>query len=92
MNELTTTTNIDSSKLKEVFELNEGLTTRALENLNSKAKTLPIDLTLLTIAEGDSIESEINDLRKRGADAIKMCKDRRMIFTRQFDLMKKSLS
>ena len=92
MNELTTTTNIDSSKLKEVFELNEGLTTRALENLNSKAKSLPIDLTLLTIAEGDSIESEINDLRKRGADAIKMCKDRRMIFTRQFDLMKKAFT
>lgn len=91
MNELTTT-NIDSSKLKEVFELNEGLTTRALENLNSKAKSLPIDLTLLTIAEGDSIESEINDLRKRGADAIKMCKDRRMIFTRQFDLMKKAFT
>lgn len=92
MNKLTTTTNIDSSKLKEVFELNEGLTTRALENLNSKAKSLPIDLTLLTIAEGDSIESEINDLRKRGADAIKMCKDRRMIFTRQFDLMKKAFT
>ena len=92
MNELITTTNIDSSKLKEVFELNEGLTTRALENLNSKAKSLPIDLTLLTIAEGDSIESEINDLRKRGADAIKMCKDRRMIFTRQFDLMKKAFT
>lgn len=92
MNKLTTTTNIDSSKLKEVFELNEGLTTRALENLNSKAKSLPIDLTLLTIAEGDRIESEINDLRKRGADAIKMCKDRRMIFTRQFDLMKKAFT
>ena len=92
MNKLTTTTNIDSSKLKEIFELNEGLTTRALENLNSKAKSLPIDLTLLTIAEGDSIESEINALRKRGADAIKMCKDRRMIFTRQFDLMKKAFT
>ena len=92
MDKLTTTTNIDSSKLKEVFELNEGLTTRALENLNSKAKSLPIDLTLLTVAEGDSIESEINDLRKRGSDAIKMCKDRRMIFTRQFDLMKKAFT
>lgn len=91
MNELTTTS-IDANKLKEVFELNAGLTLRATESLNNRAKTLPIDLTLLTIAEGDSIESEINDLRKRGADAIKMCKDRRMIFTRQFDLMKKAFT
>ena len=91
MNELTTTS-IDANKLKEVFELNAGLTLRATESLNNRAKTLPIDLTLLTVAEGDSIESEINDLRKRGADAIKMCKDRRMIFTRQFDLMKKAFT
>lgn len=91
MNELSTTS-IDANKLKEVFELNAGLTLRATESLNNRAKTLPIDLTLLTVAEGDSIESEINDLRKRGADAIKMCKDRRMIFTRQFDLMKKAFT
>lgn len=91
MNELTTTS-IDANKLEEVFELNAGLTLRATESLNNRAKSLPINLTLLTIAEGDSIESEINDLRKRGADAIKMCKDRRMIFTRQFDLMKKAFT
>ena len=91
MNELTTTS-IDANKLKEVFELNAGLTLRATESLNNRAKTLPIDLTLLTVAEGDGIEKEINDLRKRGSDAIKICKDRRMVFTRQFDLMKKAFT
>ena len=91
MNELTTTS-IDANKLKEVFELNEGLTLRATESLNNRAKTLPIDLSLLTVAEGDGIEKEINDLRKRGSDAIKICKDRRMVFTRQFDLMKKAFT
>lgn len=92
MNELQTTVKkLDAAKLEETFTQNEALATRAVAGIEKMISELPKDFTILDPAQGDAVEAEVNDLRKRGADAIKLNRERRMVFTRQFDEIKSAL-
>lgn len=79
---------IKVDKLTEVIQQNTGLTERAVAAIANKAKTLPAITADMSVEVGNTIDGEINDLVVRGNDAIKINKERRMVYTRKFDELK----
>lgn len=81
-------TQLDVAGMYKAYLKNKSLADRAINVINEKLLELPTDLTSLGVIEGDKIESDVNDLRTRGADAIKLNKERRMVFTRRMNEIK----
>lgn len=73
---------------KTVLE-NKGLSERAVKAIMDTVKQLPIISDTLSLEQGNQIESNVNNIRARAQESVKINKERRMVYTRQFDEIKK---
>lgn len=79
----------DFNNLPAVLQQNTALADRAKEAIKSTlTKVVAIDLKKLDVIEGDNIEKQVNDLRGRGTESIRMNKERRMVYTKCMDDIK----
>lgn len=83
---------LDAQALQNVVEQNISLTQRATAQIAELTNSMPVISPNLPIDEGVEFEEKANDIRVRANDAVKINKERRMIFTRQFDAIKKTFT
>lgn len=73
-------------QLPSVLTINTQLRDRAVQSISQKLEMIKAyDLSTLEVTQGDIIDSELNDLQVRGTDSIELNKDRRSVFTKEFD-------
>lgn len=82
---------VNLTELPQQVQQNKELADRAISAIEEKIKSLPSPdkLPEMDVLMGDKIEEEVNDLRRRGKEAEKINKERRMSYTRTFDEVKK---
>lgn len=84
---------IDFSPLPKLFQENQGLRDRTLLAVSAKIEQLnAVQLTSLEVLAGDKLEQEVNDLRSKVAESEKYSRERRMYYTKQFDVIKSAFT